>query len=217
MGKTEPEGKSMSEKEFNDRIRISRPPQLANPLFPKIQKVLDYKKQVILYGPPGTGKTWVANNFIKSRNTPDISVIKTNTDKKFFWFTTNKKYWLEPQTLDVFLENQEESEIWYGKIAQAYDEIKEGDIVIIYVPGRGGRIYGLASCSRKELYDEGVPNVFIRAIKPIQGPDWKTISADPVLQNSKPVRIKFAYLPIPNSANDFFLNICFSCVSLGMN
>jgi len=190
MGKTEPDFKSISEKEFNDRIQ-SKPPQLANPMFTKIQNVLDYKKQVILYGPPGTGKTWIANNFIKSRNIPEISEIKTNTDKKFFWFTTKLENWPPvPNGLRDFLENQEESEIWYGQEHRAYDEIKEGDIVIIYVPGKGGRIYGLAACSRKEFYEEGVPNVFIRAIKPVQGPEWKTISADPVLQNSKPVRKK---------------------------
>ncbi len=189
MGKTEPEVKSISEKEFNDRIR-QKPRQPANPMFTKIQNVLDYKKQVILYGPPGTGKTWIANNFIKSRNIPDISVIKIDTDKKFFWFTTKLESWDEPQSLDVLLEKQEESEIWYGQEHRAYDEITEGDIVIIYVPGKGGRLYGLATCSRKGFYEEGVPNVFIRGIKPVQGPEWKTISADSVLQNSKPVRKK---------------------------
>ena len=55
----------ITKEEFDESERIPKPPLPNNPVFTKIQNVLDYKKQVILYGPPGTGKTWIANNFIK--------------------------------------------------------------------------------------------------------------------------------------------------------
>jgi len=111
------------------------------------------------------------------------------TDKKFFWFTTKKENWPEPQTLDVFLEKQEESEIWYGKLASAYEEIEAGSIVLIYVPGKDRRLFGIAICVRKGAYENGKPDVILKGIKPVQGPLWKTIVEDPILRNSKPVKM----------------------------
>lgn len=171
-----------------------------NQLFPKIQKVLDYKKQVVLYGPPGTGKTWIANNFIKSKNIPDISVIKTNTGQKFFWYVTKLENWdYQGFSLRKILEEKEEVNIWtkkdgrddgaYMQLKSSFFNIDTGDIVFAYITPEK-RLFGIAMCSRKEFDSMGDPVVFLTGLKYLdQGPELNTLKDDPIVANSKPIKM----------------------------
>lgn len=155
----------------------------ANPLFVKIQNILNYKKQVILYGPPGTGKTWTVSNFVdeKMRGKPEF---KTRTiDKKFFWFSANPSLW-DPTNLW----KEGETEVSYSNIRSAFNDIEEGDIVFVYVSKDHHRIFGIATCSKKGYDKNDIPIVFIKGIKSVDGPKWMEMKEDPILSNAKPVR-----------------------------
>ena len=158
-----------------------------NPLYTKIQKLLDYKKQIILYGPPGTGKTWVASNFLKSKNIPENRVKTIRTGKKFFWYSVISESW---EGLSYFLDKQElEEDLGVDDIYGALNEIEKGDLVFIFDISKEGRLSGIASYEGKSIVEsEGTSDISLKGIKPVQGPLWKIIKDDPILHNSKPVR-----------------------------
>jgi 5-methylcytosine-specific restriction protein B len=166
---------------------------MENP-FRQIQKILDYKKQVILYGPPGTGKTYIANEFVKEKNLWNNEKQSEKDDKKFFWYITNLKNWgSELQNeLQNMLENNEESEIWtkgedgeYLKDKSSFFNIKNGDIVFVYITPEK-RLYGISKCSRKEVDSVGDPLVSLSGLKFFEeGLSLKKIKTDPILQNAK--------------------------------
>ena len=175
----------MTKDHFESIITMNSKPK--NPLFTKIQKVLDYKKQVILYGPPGTGKTWVANNFIKSKNSPENGQKTLRIGKKFFWYSVNSDSW---EKLSDFFEQQElEEELGVEDFYDALNEIEKGDIVFIYDINKEGRLSGIATFEGKGgVGEKGITDINLRGIKQVQGPSWKIIEKDTILQNSKPVQ-----------------------------
>jgi len=175
----------MTKDHFESIINMTSTPE--NPLFTKIQKVLDYKKQVILYGPPGTGKTWAARNFIKSKNIPENSEKTIRSEKKFFWYNVRSESWT---TLHRILEKQEvEEELGVDDKVHVYDRIEEGDIVLLYDIGSKGRLIGIASCEGKLPPSQtGIWDIILKGMKLTQGPSWETIEKDPILRNSEPVK-----------------------------
>lgn len=190
----------ISESEFMRLTQNSKPKiEIVNPLFAKIQKVLDYKKQVILYGPPGTGKTWVASNFTKSKSNPDPIARKLSRNKKFFWYTE-----MNAEGRSFFEKQQISEENGVDDQAHAYEEIEKGDFVIIY-DARGSRLIGIASCEGKYPPTEhGIWDMTLKGIKPFQGPLWKTIEEDPILRNSEPVKYNELRKLVPRSDEPAF-------------
>jgi 5-methylcytosine-specific restriction protein B len=155
-----------------------------NPLFAKIQNILDYKKQVILYGPPGTGKTWAVSKFVEGRRRYEPEVKTIFTDKKFFWFSANPSFW-DPNNLW----KGGETELTYGSIRSSFNDIEQGDLIFVYVSKDNHRMFGIATCSKKAYDTNGIPKVFIKGLQPITGPQWADMKDDSVLSNAKPVRM----------------------------
>lgn len=164
-----------------------------NPIFDKIQTILDYKKQVILFGPPGTGKTYIANEFVKSHNFQNENGSSVKPGKKFYWYITNLENW--GSGLKEMLEKNEEEGIWtkedgdidgrFLKDPSSFSNIKIGDIVFIYITPEK-RMYGIAKCSRKEVDSAGDPVVSLRGLKYLEdGPRLEDIKSDPILKNAK--------------------------------
>ncbi len=156
----------------------------SNPLFEKIQNILDYKKQVILYGPPGTGKTWTVSKFVEGRRRFEPEVKTITTDKKFFWFSANPSLW-DPNNLW----KGDETELTYGSIRSAFNDIEEGDLIFVYVSRDNHRMFGIATCSKKTYDNNEIPKVFIKGLQPVSGPQWSDMKADSVLSTAKPVRM----------------------------
>jgi 5-methylcytosine-specific restriction protein B len=155
-----------------------------NPVFAKIQNILDYKKQVILYGPPGTGKTWTVSKFVEGRRRFEPEVKTISTDKKFFWFSANPSFW-DPNNLW----KGGETELTYGSIRSSFNDIEQGDLIFVYVSKDNHRMFGIATCSKKAYDTNGIPKVFIKGLQPISGPQWAEMKDDSVLSNAKPVRM----------------------------
>ncbi len=71
----------------------------------------------------------------------------------------------------------------------AFSEIEESDLVFCYVSGANfHRFTGIATCIRKTFTPDGIPQVFLKGIRKIDGPDWKTMKSDGILSTSLPVR-----------------------------
>lgn len=152
----------------------------------RLDRLLQKKGQVILYGPPGTGKTYHSSRYIayKQKNYPQTVKTKGEISRNFYWFTINPSRW-DPENLW----NDQEVELWYGNMKVAFSEIEESDLVFCYVSGTNyHRLTGIATCIRKVFSSDGIPQVFIKAIQKIEGPDWKTLKSDGILSESFPVR-----------------------------
>lgn len=175
----------LTEEEYTMLVSGTKEPE--NPLFRTIDKVLDYKKQVILYGPPGTGKTYLAKDFVNSTSVTREN-ISISGDKKIYWYITNLKNW--GSELQSTLENHEESEIWtktqgngeYLKDKSSFFNISPGDIVFVYITPEK-RIFGVAQCSRKEIDSTGDPIVFLSGLKYFEnGLELNAIKNDTILK-----------------------------------
>ena len=152
----------------------------------RLDRLLQKKGQVILYGPPGTGKTYHSGKYIdiKITNLPKLSEKNTDINRRFYWFTINPDRW-DPENLW----KQEEVDLWYGNMKQAFSEIEESDLIFCYVSGiHYKRFTGIATCIRKTYSSDGVPQVFLKGIRKVTGPDWKTLKSDGILSGSHPVR-----------------------------
>lgn len=149
----------------------------------KIKSILDDKKQLIFYGPPGTGKTWLARTYVKLK-APEKQEIKTN----FYLWVINPSRWNPDQ-----LEEGKCEEIGGlgDRLKNAFEEIRDGDLVFIYVGGNIGRIYGIG------IYEEKDGRPCVRAKKLFDGPSYSTLKEDPIIRNSVPVKINFRATLIP--------------------
>ena len=65
-GKTNKQPKPSTLDEDAESPESESSEEFDNDLKDIIDKILNYKKQVILYGPPGTGKTWAANKYLEA-------------------------------------------------------------------------------------------------------------------------------------------------------
>ena len=176
----------MTKDHFESIINMTSIP--TNPLYAKIQNLLDYKKQIILYGPPGTGKTWIASNFLKFKNNSEIGQKAIRTDKKFFWYSLRSEDF-DDDAAD-FLENQKVADNFVvDDIFGALDDIEKGDVVFIYEYAKEGRLSGIATFEGKgDDGVEGTLEIRLRGVKPVQSLLWEIIEKDPTLKNSKPVQ-----------------------------
>ena len=154
--------------------------------YQRLDRLLMKKGQIILYGPPGTGKTYHSSKYIDSKIKTLSKIIDNplQINKNFYWFTINPNRW-DPENLW----KEEEINLWYGNHKQAFSEIEESDIVFCYVSGaQYHRFTGIATCVRKIYSPDGIPQVFLKGIRKINGPDWKTLKSDGILSSSLPVR-----------------------------
>jgi len=103
-----------------------------DPMFAKIQAILDYKKQIILFGPPGTGKTWVANKFISIASGENYAVSeKSLLDQRVYvvtLFRSREGVITDMKPGDTFTYE------WVGKHnwKRYFDEMQVGDITLGY-------------------------------------------------------------------------------------
>lgn len=160
--------------------------------------LLNSKKQLILYGPPGTGKTWLARNFVErnAQKTYKISKKDVQRDLKFFWWTINPNKWDYNQ-----LKEGQSVEMWKGQLKKAFEEIRDDDVVLIYVGGKIGRIYAVG------MYEERNGKPHVKVQKFIKGPDWRTLKEDQLLRNSLPVKMGARGTLFPLSSDEG-LRIC---------
>lgn len=120
----------MTKEHFESIVNMTPIP--TNPMYLKILRILDYKKQVILYGPPGTGKTFYANGFINTTQSLPYQIEeKSLLDQRIFSLTTYSPKYENIPTLELGKSFTYE---WKGKKNwQCYfDELQEGDTAIVY-------------------------------------------------------------------------------------
>lgn len=167
-----------------------------NPLFERMESLLKRKNQTILYGPPGTGKTWATKEFVKQHDATTVKRRDIQEDIRFFWLTINPERW-DPENLW-----KEETELWPGKYKSAFEEIQQDDILFVYTGKKYRRVYAIAQCVRKEAGTGDYPKVFIKGIKRVDGPDWKTIKTDELLSDAAPVKINLRGTLFPLDYNE---------------
>ncbi len=149
----------------------------------KINKILGYKKQLILYGPPGTGKTFIARTFSKFQNTNDKYILKKGIripNQKYFWWIINPINW--SVVTDSITKNIPAKLTYKPRVksARAFKEINKGDILFIYQTNPVMRICAIGQILKKIDAD----NCLLHIIGQIKGPSFSEMSAHPNIQNS---------------------------------
>ncbi|MBA7482801.1 hypothetical protein ES707_18300 [subsurface metagenome] len=170
--------------------------KMINPLFEHMDSLLKRKNQIILYGPPGTGKTWAVKEFVQQHDATTVRRKDILEDIRFFWLTINPERW-DPENLW-----REETELWPGKYRSAFEEIQQDDIIFVYAGKKYRRVYAIAQCVRKEPGTGDYPKVFIKGIKGVDGPDWKTIKTDDLLSDAAPVKVNLRGTLFPLDYNE---------------
>lgn len=155
------------------------PPQKSNKIFEELEDLLISKKQIILYGPPGTGKTWLANRYIQYMcpNQLEVKIESPLHDFKFYFWVIDPDRW----SVDEW-ETNKGIEMWLGRFKSAFQEIVDGDIVIVYVGKYFKRVYGYGIYEQRD----GKPFVVLKEL--LQGPSLNQLKEDPLLGSSSPIR-----------------------------
>ncbi len=172
---------------------------LERPEYTDWARILGRKKQVIFYGPPGTGKTYAARGFARwwlarelgyeveqfaSIEDLDADLGHPGSAQRVWWLNSS------PAVLpweQLFADGRAVHPL--PASAQSLD-IQSGDLAVCYESDPTSRIVALARIVGHRPGETGDQDEL--RLTPLQrishGPSWQQLQADPLLQQSAPVR-----------------------------
>jgi 5-methylcytosine-specific restriction protein B len=172
---------------------------LERPEYTDWARILDRKKQVIFYGPPGTGKTYAARGFTRwwlarelGYDLPQFASLEQLDGDLGHPGSAQRVWWLNSSPAvfsweQLFLGGR--AALPLPDSAQSSD-IQSGDLAVCYESDPTSRVVALARVvhRRSSETDDQDELRLIPLQRISQGPSWQQLQADPLVQQSAPVR-----------------------------
>lgn len=180
----------MTKEHFESIINPTSIP--TDPIYAKMQDLLDYKKQIILYGPPGTGKTFHAKAYIDNQKTSSYDRIeKTLLDQRIFLLTIYAATYKNIPNLKV---GEQFSYPWKGtENWQCYfKDLQVGDIALTYYTKPLQKLTTVVRCDQKEN-----DKLIFSVLHQFDGATFQDMRSDPLLKDSNFMKTKMSFSLTP--------------------